>query len=284
MKRIQGVPTRIAVALLVLSFSVVRPGLADRFAPSSCGADSAVLLAALTETDSTAHRAASREFYRLKRSCATGPSAAAERAAFYRYVSEYPSLDFERLCAIWLRDVPEKDRSDEGCEPRVLKEDIAAYVDRIVDPARDLDYAEAILRAGGDEAIAKLGAAALDRVIAAATTPLAGENAARSRAAAIRALGRWVDPSDTRFSAADKARVTTILLGLLPDATKAETDGPEGLALKATLTALAHADDELVRQRLQSWAIEFSRDHGYRGDLIELARRGGQPRQRVEKQ
>lgn len=284
MKHIEWLPTRIAAALLVLTFSVVRPCLADRRGPSSCGADSAVLLAALTETDPTAHRAASREFYRLKRSCATGPTAAAERAAFFRFASEYPSLDFVRLCAIWLRDVPEKDRSGEDCEPRVLREDISAYVDRIVDPARDLDYAEAILRAGGDEAIAKLGPAAIDRVIVAATTPGDEENEGRCRAAAIGALGRWVDPRDVRFSAADKARVTAILLGLLPEPTKAETDGPDGRALKATLTALAHADDELVRQTLQSWAIEFSRDHGDRSDLIELAKRGGQPRPRGEKQ
>jgi hypothetical protein len=239
---------------------------------AECRVDTATLIAPPQDAASAKQfRPSWQEFKRIASSCSKGPSDPRERQALFRFVDDLLSLDYDRLCEVWLRDTPEKDRSGDGCFPEEKQKDIAAYLDKIVDPNRDQGEVDVILRHASASGIAKLGPAARDQVIAAATAESDRIGRRHPQSDAIRALGQWIDKGNRRFTDKEKRDLTNVLLSLLPPVEKVGEWPGFPMTVEACIEALGHAQDPLVSQRLQSWSIQYTRIYGPGTEMSELA-------------
>lgn len=250
--------------ILVLMFAATG---AAAGVPCTLAADSPLFAAVRDPEQSTEEewRAASRSLYRLMRECPKGPADAESRGRFFDYVRQEFSLDYKALGELWrLRGQALTEGGWESIDYH--RRDLLAYVDAIVDPARDARFAPVVLRYGNGPAIAALGHAVKNDVIELARTrPIE----------AATALGRWIRDDERAFGAAEKAELTTLLITLLPDPT-AVSPGAVHLRARAALEALSAARDPRVAATLRAWATAHEKHLGYENTLARLARKSAE--------
>lgn len=250
--------------ILVLMFAATG---AAAGVPCTLAADSPLFAAVRDPQQSTEEewRAASRSLYRLMRDCPDGPADAESRDRFFDFVRQEFSLDYRALGEIWRRRGQALTEGGwETIESQRLN--LLAYVDAIVDPARDAKFAPVVLQYGNGPAIAAFGHAVKNDVIELARTrPIE----------AATALGRWIRDDERGFSAAEKEEITTLLLTLLPDPT-AVSPGAVHLRARAVLDSLSAAHDPRVAATLRTWAAAYEKHLGYENTLARLARKSAE--------
>jgi hypothetical protein len=153
------------------------------------------------------------------------------------------------------RETSDPDRSEAAWESaRQLEYDLREYMDRFV-TEKDMEFKSVILKTANAHAISRLGPDAQYDVlrIAHVADPLrigAGHHSAYTQA--IIALGLWIDPAETRFTADEKREMTAVLLEK-SDAYRARLDYDQIANAEATLKALGHAAAPEVLPALQKW-------------------------------
>jgi hypothetical protein len=216
------------------------------------GADSA-LLQPLNHPYAASHTewtAAARVFVSITRTCPKGPSDAQSRARVFDYIDGKLSLDYNRLCEIWTNG---NAGSGDGCVNEEEQNDLRAYLDQIVDPLRDSDRVNMILKHGNALAISKFGPSVERRVLDMASGPQPLEPVHDPQVEALRTLGYWLLPNESRFNQQDKARFTALLLQSLPPADNV-AGGHETLLARAILQALGSSSRAEVAETLRKWA------------------------------
>jgi hypothetical protein len=210
-------------------------------------------------------RAASRALYRFMRECPRGPADAESRERFFEFVRQDFSLDYAKLAEIWRgRGQALTDGGWESIE--YGRQDLLAYLDMIVDPARDVRFAPVVLRYGNGPAIAALGHTVKKDVL----------ELARTRPVeAATAIGRWIRVDEQGFSAAEKEELTTLLVTMLPDPT-AVAPGAVHLRANAVLEALSAAHDPRIAATLRTWAAAHEKHLGYENTLARAARKSAE--------
>jgi hypothetical protein len=233
-------------------------------------ADSA-LLAPLRHPYTATHvewTAAARTFAAIARACPSGPADPKSRERLFAYIDSKLSLDYDRLCAIWTKG---NYGSGDGCVNEEEHSDLRAYLDKIVDPARDSAETAMILKHGNGLAISKFGPTVKSRVIEMASAPQPTEPFHDPQIEAFRALGFWLLPSESKFTADEKAELTTLLLNALPPADKV-AGGRETAMTRAILQSLGNSTNPAVARTLRTWANLNQSTRSYPSSLAANAR------------
>jgi hypothetical protein len=213
---------------------------------------------AATHADFAASR---RAFYgRQSTACAATAWSAAEKDVLYEWLAKEMSLDWQSTFTDWQRRGAKVDeRSSEAVAH--FQRDLLETIDAVTTPA-EIAHREAILRYAGGAAIAKLGPAVHDDVLASAQRPalLAGLGRKHDpREEAVRAIGYWLDPANEAFRADQKRQMARVLTGLL------SADGSvKSGEYKATVTilwALGRSDSADVERELSAWR-HLNASHG----------------------
>ena len=212
--------------------------------------------------------AAARAFAAVMKANPAGPSDTESREAVFAYIDGKLSLDYDRLCAIWTNG---RSGSGDGCVSEEEHNMLRAYLDEIVDPARDSQYTGMILKHGNGLAISKLGPTVKGRVLDMAAAPQAGEPFHDPQVEAFRALGYWLSASDSRFTPEEKAQFTTLLLHALPPADTV-AGGRETFMARTILQALANSSRPDVAQTLRIWAQVNQATRSYTSPLAVSAK------------
>jgi hypothetical protein len=255
--------------LFVASFSVCMM-FAALSQPCTIDRDS-VLLKPLNHPYAASHAewtTAARVFATITRTCPTGSSDAQSRARVFDYIDGKLSLDYNRLCEIWTNG---NAGSGDGCVNEEEQDDLRAYLDQIVDPLRDSDRVNMIFKHGNALAISKFGPAVERRVLDMASGPQPLEPVHDPQIEALRALGYWILPNESRFTPQDKARFTALLLQSLPPADKV-AGGRETLLARAILQALGNSSRANVAETLRTWAKLNEATLKYTSRLAENAK------------
>jgi hypothetical protein len=208
-----------------------------------------------------------RTFNGIARSCPNGPSDPESRQLLFDYIDQKLSLDYDHLCAIWTKG---HDDTGDGCIDHDEHNDLRAYLDQIVDPSRDIGRMSMILKHGNGLAISKLGLAAKSRVVDMASGPQPVEAFHDPQIEALRALGYWLLPNESRFTPDDKAQFTMLLLHALPPADKV-AGGRETVMARAILQALGNSSRPDVAQALRNWAQLNQASRNYASPLAVSA-------------
>jgi hypothetical protein len=142
--------------------------------------------------------------------CPQGPSDHASRVLFF----EAADLAYSRGERVG-QGTSDPDRSEAAWESASQFEyDLREYMDRFV-TGKDLEFKSVILKTANARAIGRLGPDAKYDVLRMVhvADPLrvgAGHHSAYTQA--ILALGLWIDPAETRFTADEKREMTELLL------------------------------------------------------------------------
>jgi len=198
-------------------------------------------------------------FRELKKRCPTGEFDTESRRRFYEYLRE------EMRYRTWMRDNPMGTReTSEGPREayRYYLHDVRSYLNRIVDPEKDLVHSKLILEFGAAETVAKLGrtvendVAGLLREGQVASRP-AGEAAIK----AAYALGFWIDPGSRVFSDQEKERLISLLAENLPTLGELEHLRSPFFSLRnnlayAILASLGRSNSGAAKQAIQEWLEE----------------------------
>lgn len=211
--------------------------------------------------------AAARAFAAVMKANPSGPSDPESRDAVFAYIDGKLSLDYERLCAIWTNG---RAGSGDGCASEEEHNTIRAYLDSIVDPARDAQYTGMILKHGNGLAISKLGPTVKARVVEMSAQEQPGEPFHDPQVEAFRALGYWLSASDNRFTADEKAQFTSLLLHELPQPDSV-AGGRETLVARTILQALANSARADVAKTLRTWAQVNQSARSYTSPLAASA-------------
>jgi hypothetical protein len=215
-------------------------------------------------------KASYRAAYKLMRECPNGPADVESRRLFFRYVDQQFSLDYERLQKVWAQQG--EPLSEGGMETvRYFRQDLRAYLDKIVDPARDAAAAPVLLRHAGSAAIAKLGPEVKGPVIAMAKSNQPSKFWAErdEQIVAIEAIGHWL--ASTKTGPAEKRELTSILIATLPSSNRVSEGRTQALTI-ATLRALSQTDDAATQRQLIAWANQYARTYGTSNDIATTAR------------
>ena len=203
-------------------------------------------------------RALHREMRRLIRECPGGPSNPESRRLLLQFIERYLDLDLTRLMKVW--DQQRQSLSEGGLEAMAEgRNDLRTYFDDVVAGDEQGDAYRVVLKHGSGKAIAKLGPRAKKEVLKSAATkgPKSRPFYARhdQQVSALETLGFWIDPNETRFSAAEKSEFSDALMSAIPPPSHIPGGMGHTLARKA-LTALAKSDQENTQKRVLKWANE----------------------------
>lgn len=211
--------------------------------------------------------AAARIFFANTRPCPNGPSDPKSRERPFAYIDGKLSLDYDRLCDIWTNG----NRGSDGCVNEEELHDLRAYLDKIVDPARDGAETAMILKHGNGLAISIFGPTVKSRVIEMASTSPPYAPLRDSGIEALRALGCWLLPNESRFSTEETAQFTTLLLHSLPPADNV-AGGRETMMTRAILQSLGNSSRPDVAQTLRMWGKLNQATRNYESSLATNAR------------
>ena len=233
------------------------------------GSDSA-LLKPLQHPYTASHEewtAAARVFFAITRSCTDGPANPKSRGRLFDYIDGKLSLDYDRLCDIWTHG----NRGADGCVNEEEQHDLRAYLDKIVDPARDGAETGMILKHGNGLAISRFGPTVKSRVIELTRTSQQYTPLHDPAIEAFRALGYWLLPNEKRFTTEEKEGFTKLLLQSLPPADKV-AGGRETLMTGVILQALGNSSRPDVAKALLTWAQVNQATRDYASPLAANAK------------
>lgn len=264
--------TRLFSLVLTLALALGLALTALAAPPEACtiGKDSA-LLQPLQHPYTATHpqwTAAARVFASISRACPNGPSDPESRSRLFEYIDGKVTLDYARLCEIWTKG---NVGSGDGCVSEEEHNGLRAYLDQIVDPSRDSDRTSMILKDGNGLAISKLGPSVKGRVLDMASSPQPLEPFHDPQFEALRALGYWLLPNESRFTRDEKTEFTTLLVHALPPADKV-AGGRETLMTRAILQALGNSSSPDVAQTLRMWGKLNQATRNYESSLATNAR------------
>lgn len=195
-------------------------------------------------------------FRELKKRCPTGEFDTDSRRRFFQYVRE------ELRYQTWMRDNPTGTREiSEGLSEayRYYLDDLRSYLNRIVDPEKDLVHSKLILEFGEAETVAKLGRTVEDEVVGLLRGgPVASRPAGEAAIKAASALGFWIDAGSRVFSDQEKERLISFLADNLPTAEELEHLRSPFFSLRnnlayAILASLGRSNSGAAKQAIQGW-------------------------------
>ena len=175
--------------------------------------------------------------------CPSGPVDRASRQVFFELVG----LVFQRPLA----KSADRAGSEAAYESAMtFQYELLQDMDRFVTEG-DAEFKNVILRTANGLAISKLGRAAQYDVLRIARTADRAEVGIHHSPfiAGLEALGHWIDPSETRFTAQEKREMTDILIQV------AEIPRPDYRAANAAVDALAHSDQADAEHALRKLSV-----------------------------
>ena len=233
------------VTAFVLAVSLLTPNVVTA---SDCTLDRSVLRAVNTDHAEPAWNRAGRAVSRLIM-CQNGPADYASRAVFFQYAEQELAHDDAMIRSLARRGPDWAEAAWEN--EHYFHVEIRQYLDRIVVP-EDTPFAPMVLQLANARAISRLGHAVKDDVLRSAQTeqsPIGVDHHLPQREA-IGAIGLWIDPANTEFSAAEKSEMNALLIHQLSQF------GPSSGSVipGAIVDALSHSDQAEAARALHEFA------------------------------
>lgn len=207
----------------------------------------------------------------ITKRCPSGPASAASRAVLFAVLEQEMTLDYDAVFTAWARqDGKRSEGAGEGVA--YFQKDLLDAIDRITS-AKDVAHKEIILKYANGTAIAKLGRAVRAQVLRQAGTPpehFYGLVEQNPQAEAMRAIGRWLSPSDTTLTADEKREFALFVAGALPPNGHVLA-GAHTRAVETIVEALGNSDVPEIEGRLRSWRHSYENVNGTGTTLGRLA-------------
>jgi hypothetical protein len=246
------IPEDISMIRTLISLVLALTCASAASAASPCTLDASVLTpynlgAAATLEQWRASRAAVSRFI----GCETVD--ASSRKVFYAVVEREFQTDHSTVLAQWAASRPGSEALLEGLT--IYQSELRDFIERTFDSKRDAEFAPVVLKYGTGRTIASLGPTARDnvlRMLGAPHHPYGVSAQYNGQIEAMTAIGYWIEPGNTQFARAEKARLTAVATGLLAVSRQVRR-GHHYRLVEMTLKTLAKSDDPQAEQAVRGW-------------------------------
>jgi hypothetical protein len=175
------------------------------------------------------------------------------RKIFYAVVEREFETDHRAALAQWQATRPGSEALWEALH--IHQRELRDFMERTFEPHRDAAFAPVVLKYGTAPTIASLGPSVRDDVLHMLGLPerrygVAGQYSAQITAMDV--IGYWIDPANTAFAPAEKAKLTSIATGLLAESRDVRR-GHHYQLVETALKSLGRSADLRAESAIRAW-------------------------------